>query len=827
MRLHDSDSVPPTTATHAAPHVASWRLLLALAAIVGVAAWSALAVSPTDPPAVRISEGTRMCNEADKLLAEGKAAEALKLYQEVLSFLPTSPRAKAGLGKCKERMRKESADTHPTPSIPTPTEDRPEMVPQVGHAMRICTAAVSPEGRTVATGGYDNAVILWDTATGEQRQALAGHTGPVESLAFSPDGRTLVSGSSDSAGTQKSNVILWDAATGRPLRTLTVSQGGTHSVAFSHDGRTVASGGGAGAAFLWDVGTGKQVRKLTGQKLGLSYVAAMAFSPNGRLLAAGFISGYDVPSKVLVYDTASGKDHCVIKGCQGQVTSLAFSPDRRTLALCSGELPVILWDTTTGERRRDLSGYRPAGYGGGTSRVAFSPDGKTVAAGGTDGVVLWDSTTGEQQGRFSADSNTLALAFSPDGATLVEVKDDANRVVLWDVRSRKETRTFTYSRLHSVRCLACSEDGRTLFSGHYGHHGPAVVTCWDTSTGELRNRLEGSPRSTSPAVRPDGTRYRTAEDFSDVWSLASQPGGRLLAAAGEMGEGGATALWDRVTGERHGTVRGPVMGKMVTIAFSPDGQTLAAGAGNQVVLLDPATNQARHSIVLPSSEVKEIAFSPDGQTLATACLGPHITLWDVATGQPRVRLVNPAGGEDASSIAFSPDGRSLVSASFYDAVIFWDVRTGKPRHRLKDHTHHVNAVAFSPDGKSAASGSDDLTIIIWDAAGGKRLQTLRGHTSGVTSLCFLPDGRLVSGSRDGTIRYWIPATGSLLATCYSLDGGKDYLITTPQRYYTGTPAGLSAIRWRVGDQFFPAEKLQERYYKPELVAKSLRGEAVP
>ncbi|MCE2448374.1 MAG: T9SS type A sorting domain-containing protein [Candidatus Latescibacteria bacterium] len=145
-----------------------------------------------------------------------------------------------------------------------------------------------------------------------------------------------------------------------------------------------------------------------------------------------------------------------------------------------------------------------------------------------------------------------------------------------------------------------------------------------------------------------------------------------------------------------------------------------------------------------------VAFSPDGHTIASASFDETVRLWDVHTGQQKQTLKGYT--KRVHSVAFSPDGQTLTSVSGDGTVWLWDVHTGKHKQTLKDH---VNSIAFSPDGQTIASASGDGTILLWDVHTGQQKQTLKGHVNAVESVAFSPDRQtLASASLDGTILLW-------------------------------------------------------------------------
>ena len=251
-----------------------------------------------------------------------------------------------------------------------------------GHLRWILALAVSPDGRTLATAGYEPAIRLWDRASGRQIHTLEGHTSDVECLHFSPDGQRLVSTGRDQS------VRLWDLAAIRPpgvvrrYPTIQILPGHTErnrACAFSPDGQWVASAGMDRTVRLWSLAEEAPVPYvLEGHTNG---IRCLAFSPDGRLVASGSydqtVRLWDVQRRQLV--SSWPVEHTI-------VFSLAFHPNGELLAMGNGDHRVRLWDVRTGQLLAKL-----AGHGNNIETITFSPDGRLLASGSYDETIrLWD-----------------------------------------------------------------------------------------------------------------------------------------------------------------------------------------------------------------------------------------------------------------------------------------------------------------------------------------------------------------------------------------------------------------------------------------------------
>ncbi len=593
-------------------------------------------------------------------------------------------------------------------------------------------------------------------------------------------------------------------------------------------------------------------------------VTALAYSPDGSTLAAGYSGG-----AIRLWDLAS---HRTISA-----TSLGATP--LALAFTSGGKQLEVADAgavgTWNLADQDRITARPFASPAQGKAVAFSPDGKTLATGGADGNVrLWDAATQREIGPpMSSDAKPVAaVAFSPDGTLVAAASSDGN-VQLWSTASQQVAGPALVPNGAEVDALAFSPDGKLLATG--GQNGTARL--WDVTTGSQIGATMATGGTVSALTfGTGGTTLATAESdgATELWDVTTQtqtgaaltvPGSAGVSAlafspgAGALATGngsGSIQLWNPAgfhqpsaplgvgpvspvaaasghtppaafsvgggllaTSDGHGIVRvwdisarrlvGEPLSSYHTLtglALSPDGKILAV-AGSGVQLWQTATGQ-RIGRALPAvshGRYRAVAFSPDG-TLATLGADGTARIWNVTTQQEiGAPMTVDRPGALTGAVAFSPSGQMLVTVGAGGQAQLWSVATHRALGKPMAAGPATTVVTFSPDGTRLATAGGDGSVRLWDVAAQQEIGTpMTADAQPVYAAAFSPGGgTLATAGADGSVRLWDVATQQEIGTPMTAGTEPVYAAAFSPGGGTLAAAGADGTA-RVWDVAFPA-----------------------
>jgi len=438
-------------------------------------------------------------------------------------------------------------------------------------------------------------------------------------------------------------------------------------------------------------------------------------------------------------DTTTGKELRRIE--DNRITCFALSPDGKFLVTASSESPAVrVWEASSGRLLRQLPGVT-----GGTDAVAFSRDGKQLAAAtGQQCAQVWDVATWTETARLPT-GWLHSLGFLPDGKSLVTVGED---IRWWDIISGHQVRRLNF-KIEPSYNFVLSPDGKRLAAMVR----PGELHVWAAMSGAELFRKAMAP-----------------EPERGVWDLCFSPDSNTLVCSGGIGGRGPGQTLFLEAGTGREMLRWNEASDAMT--FSSDGRFLAQSVRRRLQIRDAKTGNAVLQTPEIPSCVVSLAFAPDGKALHAGCWGGAIASWDPMTGQrltPFHRV--PEGFAGTANMllgtAISADGKKAALVDVNGALHVWEWTTGKRLCRIDSPRVDENQATFSPDGKLIAIKHTDDVIRLWDVATGVLHCSLQkfGNRQLPHPHVFSPDGRILAtapGSMDKPIRLWDTLTGKLV-----------------------------------------------------------------
>ncbi|MCP4589848.1 MAG: protein kinase [bacterium] len=581
-----------------------------------------------------------------------------------------------------------------------------------GHDGRADEIDLDLSGRVLVSAGDDGHVVVRDAASLRVDAVLTGPDSEMRALALSDDGRLVAAGGATGV------IVVWELTTRTPLKRWQASDRPLLAMDFAPDGRRLVSGGSDGVVRLWYGDTGKLVAELD---RGAGLVQCLRFSPDGALVAAGHVD------QITLWDGAPAR---FLRGAPplqkvfpavGATTSLAFSRDGRFLAAGGTGQCIDVWELGSGSRVDSFEGTNST-----VRSLVFGPDGQTLFSACWYSVDRWDLASGERLWNVPTSTSLWGLVLDPQGR-LLTATIDSGELRRWEV----DRGTGAYRISEQMRCRSAvfSCNGHSVLSGN--EQGRIQIA--ELTTGDIQTTIAGHEAA-----------IRSLDVSGDQTCVAS------------ASADGAIRVRDIGSGALICAVDDGIIQTSRAIDLDDAGRHLAyAATGGRFKVRTIASGREIEIITPLPAESLSIVFSPDGVSLVTVARDHFVRFWTVK-GEP-LGAVNLVEGGGLWSMAYSPDGALLALGLWDRSIRILNIADRSFVAVLEGHGGTVWGVTFKPDDpRILASAAADGTVRLWDILNQLNLATISvAPGRDVHTVSFTPDGAtlLAAGEFDGPVWY--------------------------------------------------------------------------
>jgi WD40 repeat protein len=635
------------------------------------------------------------------VLEQDKTQLAGQLFGRLLSY--EAPEIKAVL----EQAKHWKAAPWLRPLTPTLTPPGEQLLRTLtGHTRPVTSVAVTPDGKRVISGSWDNTLKVWDLETGEELFTLRGHTFPVTSVAVTPDGKLAISGSWDKT------LRVWDLEAKKELFTLRGHTLLVTAIAVTPDGKRVISGSLDKTLRVWDLEARKELFNITLKVpnqmgllklictlikipflgkvvwliftfLRLGWVNALLVTPDGKqvLLALGGFFCLFRNSNLKVWDLEKGEAVFPLKGHTDWVTMLAAIPNSKWVISDSWEKTLKVLNLEPGQ---ELFSLKFTAYSTWVKAVAVTPDGNRMISGS------WDKT-----------------------------------LKIWNLKLEKEI-FHRAGHAAGVNTVAVIPDGKRVISGSVDN----TLKVWNLETGEeiVSLKVKCFPtRITAFAVTLNGQ--------------------QVIAGLSDK----TIRVWNWQTGEEVLTIKG-FASNVKALAITPDSQQVIAGLSDKTIKAwNWQTGEEILTLKGHAARVDSLAITSDGQQVISGSWDNTIKVWDISKRKELFTLTGHT--KRVNVVAVTSDGKWIISASKDKTLKVWDLEKRKEHLTLTGHTERVTAVAVTSDSKRVISSSWDTTLKVWDLSSGEVIASFTGERA-LECCAVAPDGvTIIAGEASGRVHF--------------------------------------------------------------------------